>query len=168
MNMELIQAPRSFSRQLKLMLDIGGEGRYDEAWNLNPSSFKTRGPNRGAPIPRLIRGRAEAIPLADNSVDVIVVERTPLSPAALFEIKRVIFADAIIVLRHAMPPICDPHRRAYEVLPGRIRRRQIFVCGQWVQESVFLCGQNSDREACRRGHQGLLAAYRCARSYPTV
>lgn len=35
-------------------------------------------PSRGKPIPRLILGRAEAIPLPALSVKVILVERTPL------------------------------------------------------------------------------------------
>jgi hypothetical protein len=55
-------------------LDIGGEGRHAEAWNLNPSPVKTLGPEKGLPIPRRIAGRANAIPLPDHSVDRIIVE----------------------------------------------------------------------------------------------
>jgi hypothetical protein len=60
------------------ILDIGGEGRHPTAWNLNPRATKTLGPDRGEPIPRLIRGRGESIPLPDRSVDVVIVEQTPL------------------------------------------------------------------------------------------
>ena len=58
-------------------LDIGGEGRYADAWNLNPSAVKTIGPNRGQMIPRRIPGRADVIPLPDHSVDQVIMERTP-------------------------------------------------------------------------------------------
>ena len=33
------------------ILDIGGEGRHPDAWNLNPRKTKTLGPDRGLPIP---------------------------------------------------------------------------------------------------------------------
>ena len=64
-------------------LDIGGEGRYPKAWNLNPSRVKTIGVDLGTPIPRLILGRPESIPLPTQSVDLVLVERTRLKTAAL-------------------------------------------------------------------------------------
>lgn len=54
-------------------LDIGGEGRYPEAWNVNPRATKTLGSDAGHPIPNLIKGRAEAIPLPDSSVELILL-----------------------------------------------------------------------------------------------
>lgn len=85
-------------------LDVGGEGRYLDAWNLNPRATKTLGADAGRPIPNLIRGRAEAIPLPDSSVDLILVERTPLSDRSLREIARIAAPTARIILRHARPP----------------------------------------------------------------
>ncbi len=40
--------------------------------------IKPWGPDRGEPIPRLIVARADALPLADGSVERIIVERTRL------------------------------------------------------------------------------------------
>ena len=120
-----------------LTLDIGGEGRHPFAWNLNPSRVKTVGPQTGQPIPRLIVGRADAIPLADDSVSVIIVERTPLRLAALREIWRVAAAGALIVLRHARPPWSDPHQLAANVFDAPCRRVLHPLGCHFLQESVF-------------------------------
>lgn len=122
-----------------LVLDIGGEGRHSEAWNLNPSCVRTLGPNRGSPIPKLILGRAEAIPLRNQSVDVILVERTPLRIEAFYEIRRVIRRDGTIILRHAVPPIEEPHRTACQLLPDRVSQHRYRISGRWMQETVFQC-----------------------------
>ena len=74
------------------------------------------------PIPRLILGRAESIPLPDRSVQRIIVERTPLRRQAYLEINRVIAVGGIVILRHACPPGIDPHRLAYELLDGQIEQ----------------------------------------------
>ncbi len=140
-----------------LVLDIGGEGRHDEAWNLNLSPVKTLGPDRGLPIPRLILGRAEAIPLPNRSAYVILVERTPLRVEALREISRVIRVDGTIILRHAIPPILEPHRTACRFLPGRASGRRYRFSGRWMQETVFqssMTSSNSENEFCRL-HKGL-------------
>src|SRR5688500_1469436 len=97
---------------MTMVLDIGGEGRHPRAWNLNPSRVKTLGRHRGAPIPRLILGRADAIPLADGSVDRVYVERTPLRDAALREIARIIRPGGVVTLRHVVIPGRDRHGRA--------------------------------------------------------
>ena len=101
-----------------MLLDIGGEGRYANAWNLNPSHVKTLGPDKGKPIPHLILGRAQDIPLPDQSVDRIVSEQTPLTRRALVEIARVIAPGGEIVLRHVPLPMIDTHADARRILPG--------------------------------------------------
>lgn len=128
------------------MLDVGGEGRHQMAWNLNPSPVKTLGPSRGKPIPRLILGRAEAIPLPDKSVDRLIVERTPLRRRALEEVGRVIRPTGCVILRHAVPPDIDPHRLAIRVLAGRTQQRTVHVSGQRVQETVFLNDEHTPAE----------------------
>lgn len=119
------------------LLDIGGEGRHLVAWNLNPRSVKTLGLSRGKPIPRLILARAEAIPLPARSVNVVLVERSPLKAEALHEIKRIVVQGGTIILRHALPPRSDPHRTACELLKGRIRQRKILVATHALQETVI-------------------------------
>ena len=95
---------------MPIVLDIGGEGKHPEAWNLNPSRIKTFGPDAGEPIPRLICGRADAIPFPEASVARILVERTPLRDSAIFEMLRVIQPRGAIVLRHV--PISGRNRHA--------------------------------------------------------
>ncbi len=120
-----------------ITLDIGGEGRHPGAWNLNPRSRKTLGPQRGEPIPWLIRGRGERIPLADQSVDILIVERTPLRPATLTEILRVARPLARVVLRHANAHARDPHHLAVQMLHGAVEQRLTLIGRQTVQETVI-------------------------------
>jgi ubiquinone/menaquinone biosynthesis C-methylase UbiE len=118
-----------------LVVDIGGEGRHPTAWNLNPRRHGTLGSKRRQPIPRLIVGRADAIPLADGIVDRIIVERTPLSQAALGEIRRVLSPSGSIVLRHVVRPGTDRHARAVATLAGEVVRRTYRAFGQLLQET---------------------------------
>ena len=123
--------------QSEFILDVGGEGRHPEAWNLNPSLVKTIGNKRGQPIPQHISGRAEDIPLGDGTADRVIVERTPLQRAALKEIARVVSSNGTIILRHAHSPYWDPHALAKRILPGRISQRTFRLAGQVVQETEF-------------------------------
>ena len=125
-------------KNMTITLDIGGEGRHHGAWNLNPRRLKTKGVGRGTPIPRLILGRAEAIPLPGESVDRVIVERTPLRRKSLQEIRRVITATGTIILRHTVPPHIDPHRLAIQVLSGRRQQRTVHIDGQWLQKTIFV------------------------------
>ena len=119
------------------ILDIGGEGRHPEAWNLNPRRHKTFGPERGELIPRWIEGRGERIPLPDGSVEVLIVERTPLVPATLAEIARVASPTARIILRHVPAHHLDPHRLAVKALQGTIERGTITIGSHALQETVI-------------------------------
>ena len=120
------------------ILDIGGEGRSSDAWNLNPRRTKTFGRDRGQLIPRLIVGRGDRIPLFDASVDLAIVERMPLRVGTVCEIARVAKPTAIIVLRHALPPTGnDPHRAALEGLAGSVERRMAKIGSHSVLETVI-------------------------------
>ena len=125
------QQPREF------VLDVGGEGRHPQAWNLNPSPVKTLGNQRGQPIPRHLYARADAIPLADRSVDRLIVERTPLRAAACRDIARVIASPGVVVLRHVRSPIGDPHGLAKQIILGRVSQRDITLGNRIVQETVI-------------------------------
>lgn len=135
--------PFPSERTTAFTLDIGGEGRHQAAWNLNPSPVKTKGADRGSLIPRLILGRAELIPLPDKSVDRLIVERTPLRRRALEEIRRVATPTGLVILRHAVPLDIDPHRLAVQVLDGCTQQRTVHIDGQRVQETVFLNDQRT-------------------------
>lgn len=123
---------------MTFILDIGGEGRHRAAWNLNPCRTKTLAPGRGQPIPRHIAGRADAIPLPDDSVDEVIVERTPLTVTALQEIDRVVAPGGRITLRHAMVPGIDPHATAKAMLAGQYRQSIIPMAGKRLQQCEFV------------------------------
>jgi len=116
------------------LLDIGGEGRYKFAINLNPSALKTLGPNKGDQIPNRIEGRAETIPLPNDSVEVIIMERTPLRDTAVEELVRVLAPGGTIILRHHFDGICNPHDRAMKRIVGVCRIEQIILNGQPLQQ----------------------------------
>ncbi len=94
---------------MTITLDIGGEGRHPGALNLNLSRHKTLGAERGVTIPNLIVARADRLPLADRSVQRLIVERTPLSREALAEIARVVAPQGTIELAHVPLPNADRH-----------------------------------------------------------
>ena len=127
----------SESPESPFILDIGGEGRHPEAWNLNPRTHRSLAPHRGEPIPRLIRGRGESIPLPERSVDLVIVERTPLRPATLHEIQRVAKPGSFVVLRHAALPWFDPHRIALRMLRGAVRRSTLQISGHTLRETAI-------------------------------
>ncbi len=127
---------RSTSPHL-VILDIGGEGRHAAAWNVNPRTRRTCGPRLGELIPRLIHARGDRIPLADGSVDVLIVERTPLVHATLREILRVARPRARIILRHAHQTFSDPHRLAVEMLKRTVRQSLTAIGRQPVKQTVI-------------------------------
>jgi hypothetical protein len=122
---------------MNFVLDIGGEGRHPEAWNLNCRQLRTLGPDAGRLIPRLILGRADAIPLQDGCVDEIIVERTPLNALALAEIRRITSRNGRVVLRHARAPWSDPHRMAIKILGVPVQQAMIQRGTVLIQESRF-------------------------------
>jgi hypothetical protein len=128
---------------MTFVLDIGGEGRHADAWNLNPSLCKTLEPGRGTPIPRLILGRADAIPLPSQSVDRVIVERTPLTAAALCEIRRVTRPGGSVVLRHAAILGDDPHATAKRTFGTAWKHRKVNVAGVWLEETEFWISRDS-------------------------
>ena len=83
-----------------VVLDIGGEGRYQDAINLNPQNLTTTTGTSGRPIPLWLKGVGQSIPLPDNSVDTVYLENTPLFKDTLKEILRVIRPRGNIHLFH--------------------------------------------------------------------
>ena len=121
----------------QFVVDIGGEGRHSAASNVNPRPLKTLGPQRGQPIPRLIHGRAENVPLPDHTIDMVIVERSPLSRRALEEIKRIGRPGALVVLRHARAFGRDPHLLAKEMLSGKRSERECEIELRIYQETII-------------------------------
>ncbi len=120
------------------LLDVGGEGRHENAWNLNPRSLKTLGLDKGDAIPRHIPGRAECIPLPDGSVQQIIMERAPLRRAAVLELVRVLTPGGTIILRHHAGNGRNPHVIAQELIDADFSVQQITIDCQQLQQTCFL------------------------------
>ena len=118
-----------------LILDIGGEGRHANAWNVNPSPVKTLGRDRGNPIPNWLPGRASEIPFPDRVVDLVIVERAPLMRAAILEIVRVVVLDGTIILRHFHGSGSHPHEFARATIGGKCTTRTSTIGNQTLQRN---------------------------------
>ncbi len=132
------------------LLDIGGEGRHENAWNLNPRSLKTLGRNKGVAIPRHILGRAERIPLPDRSVQQIIMERTPLRRAAVLEMIRVVVPGGTIILRHYADSRRNPHVMAQQLIDADFLVQQIKIGRQELQQTRFM---NVGQAGVTRSHR---------------
>lgn len=139
-----------------LFLDIGGEGRHANAWNVNPSPVKTLGRDRGSPIPNWIPGRASRLPFPDRVVDLVIVERTPLLRESVLEIMRVVAPDGTIILRHFHGSGSHPHQFARSTISGMCTTRTIRIGNQTLQETRFELGRVFDyvAPACQLNFAG--------------
>jgi RHS repeat-associated protein len=82
----------------QVSVDIGGEGAHASAINLNPQRVTSTTPSR--PIPRLVPGVGERLPLSSSTADLITVEGAPLRAGAAQEIGRVLRPTGEIRLVH--------------------------------------------------------------------
>jgi hypothetical protein len=100
-----------------LEIDCGGEGRHPRAVNLNPSAIG----RDGRPIPRLIVGRCERMPIASSVAAVIRVESSPLEPGAAEEIARVLRPGGKVILIHPDTYAAERHPEVAEAVGGSVR-----------------------------------------------
>ncbi|QDU39355.1 hypothetical protein Mal4_36970 [Maioricimonas rarisocia] len=123
---------------MSITIDIGGEGRNSEAWNINVSRVKTVGPEAGSPIERLIQARGDALPFGDGSVREVIVERTPFSRAVAFEVARVLAPGGRVRLRHVQIPGRDRHAAAKELIEGATSESTRQIGAQIYQETIVV------------------------------
>lgn len=81
-------------------VDVGGEGRYEDALNINPGKYTSTTGEPGHPIPNWVYGRSDELPLPDQSVHKLTVESAPLNGQAMAEILRVMRPRSQINLYH--------------------------------------------------------------------
>jgi hypothetical protein len=114
-----------------LHIDIGGEGRYSDAVNVNSGYFGnppvTSGPSMqgyagtaGRPIPNVVLASGEALPFADQSIDIITLQNTPIRPGTISEITRVIKAGGEIRLVGPKLIVEDLHKQIAQRVGGNI------------------------------------------------
>ena len=109
-------APPGGGKQVHI--DVGGEGRYPGAINLNPRATTTTTGQPGQPIPNLVRGRGEAMPFKSGSADVITVESAPLRPGAPSEIARVVKPGGEVRLVHPDAYAAQTHPAVVQATGG--------------------------------------------------
>lgn len=83
-----------------IVLDIGGEGRYAGAINLNPQPITSTTGEAGHIIPNWVPGRGDFIPLPPKTVEIIRLENAPINPATMEEMLRVMRPRGKIHLSH--------------------------------------------------------------------
>ncbi len=95
-----------------VVLDIGGEGRYRPAINLNPQGYTTTTGEAGRNIPNWVRGRGDALPFNNQAISGVLVENAPLNDKTLTEIKRVIAPRGFVSLSHPSEYAKEAHAKA--------------------------------------------------------
>lgn len=87
-------------RDLPVILDIGGEGRYQGAINLNPNPLTSTTGEPDRIIPNWVPGIGDDIPLPNRVVDEVILENAPIGRRTLYEINRVSKSGSKVYLSH--------------------------------------------------------------------
>lgn len=98
-------------------IDIGGEGRYPDAINVNPNTTTTTTGTAGRPIQNLVQATSERLPFANQSVDVITLENLQITQTTASEIARVIKPGGKIRLVGPADYARTAHQRVIQALP---------------------------------------------------
>jgi hypothetical protein len=83
-----------------VILDIGGEGRFEGAINLNPQFLTSTTGTEGRLIPHWLPGTGNDIPIPSFSVDFIHLQNAPINIDTMKEILRVMKPRSKIHLTH--------------------------------------------------------------------
>ena len=118
-------AGRGASGRGRVVIDVGGEGKHPGAINLNPGRLTSTTGEPGRPIPRLVQGVGERMPLATGSADRVLVESAPLRDGAAAELARVIKPGGTIRLAHPADYARKSHGAVIRAVGGRARQRTV-------------------------------------------
>lgn len=105
-------------RKVNITIDVGGEGRYVGAINLNPmnTTSTTGAPNR--PIPNHVEGIGEKMPFRSKVADKIIIEGAPIRPNTPQEIARVVKSGGVIQLLHPSAYATKAHKEVIDATGG--------------------------------------------------
>lgn len=105
-------------RKVNITIDVGGEGRYVGAINLNPmnTTSTTGAPNR--PIPNHVEGIGEKMPFRSKVADKIIIEGAPIRPNTPQEIARVVKSGGVIQLLHPSAYATKAHQEVIDATGG--------------------------------------------------
>jgi hypothetical protein len=96
--------------------DVGGEGGYPGAVNLNPAEVGAAGK-----IPNLVRGIGQQLPFKSGVPDLVTAENVPIHlPGLIEEVARVAAAGGTVRLENPadFAPGVLAHQRLIELLDG--------------------------------------------------
>jgi hypothetical protein len=113
------QAVESARKRGGLIVDVGGEGAYAGAVNVNPGALTSTTGKPGRPIPNLVNGVAENIPIASQSASVVILENAPIRPGAAAELARVIKKGGTIKLSHPADYASQTHSKVVDATRGK-------------------------------------------------
>ena len=101
-------------------IDIGGEGRYPKAINVNPGPHQTTTGVWGNPIPNQVKAKGQLLPFSDNSIHAISLENAPITTAIAKEIKRVVKPGGTILLKHHPEYAAGAHTMLINLVNGQV------------------------------------------------
>ncbi|WP_305885087.1 RHS repeat-associated core domain-containing protein [Pleionea sp. CnH1-48] len=127
-NWRYVQGPRSVgaaqvTKGGRVHIDVGGEGRFADAINLNPGTLTTTTGAAGKPIPNLVQGVGNQMPFKSNAADVITLQNAPISNATASEIARVIKSGGKVRLQSPSDYATTAHQRVIDAVGGTARQR---------------------------------------------
>ncbi len=102
-----------------IVVDIGGEGRYADAININPQPLRPDTMYIQDIIPNWIPAKAQKLPFKPHTVDQIYLENAPVTKEILIEIKRVLKKDGKLRLTHPESFSSEIFPWVREVFSGR-------------------------------------------------
>jgi RHS repeat-associated protein len=109
-------------------LDIGGEGRYAGAINVNTQAFTSTTGTAGRAIPSLVQAAGERLPFADRSANIITLQHAPIRPGTISEIARTIRPGGEIrLVGPATPEVLAAHQRVANAVGGKVFQTRITV-----------------------------------------
>lgn len=118
------RAQRFYSQRveagLPVHLDLGGEGRYRDAINVNPNAYTSTTGEPGRVIPFWVEGRSDQIPFPSNSVDKITIENAPISGDSIKEMLRVLRPRGDIHLSHPVDYALVIHQLVMDAFPDAV------------------------------------------------
>jgi hypothetical protein len=99
-------------------IDIGGEGRYPNAINVNPNTNTSTTGTAGRTIPNRVPGRGESLPFGARHADGISLENAPITAQTAAEIARVIKPGGSIRLVSPSDYAAVAHKRVIDAISG--------------------------------------------------
>jgi hypothetical protein len=99
-------------------IDIGGEGRYPNAINVNPNTTTSTTGTAGRTIPNRVAGRGEGLPFGARHADGISLENAPITAQTAAEIARVIKPGGSIRLVSPSDYAAAAHKRVIDSISG--------------------------------------------------